>query len=209
MTCPFCEGFPSIAAERADEWLPLLPACETHRARALLRDGRPLLATLASFGHPVDGAGIAFLLNPVTIDGRRAWFFPSPNGTVVYGELFASADVFEFEAQHHPLDVAILHALDARRSLAAAGLRPLLLDWMASEADPDTLDRFERLAAAFVLRERFAPVLAQAAGAPPDALVSLAKRVEGSVSTPVSNDDTLRAVAALLGLASTRFAHLR
>lgn len=206
--CPFCEGFPSTAGERVGAWVPLARACAQHRDEALLPDGRPLMKTLASFARPVDGPGIALLLNPVTVDGLRAWFSVSASGVDVNAELFASADAFEFEAQHRPEYVAIAHGLHVRRNLAASGMRRVLLDWMAANADPTKLATFERLATLAVLRDHYAPVRPEAAGADPAKLLALVQRVESDVRTPASNEDTLRAVSALLSLGSTRFAHL-
>lgn len=101
--CFVDESPPLLARERPDQWMTCRTACDEHRTLALLPDNENLFSFLARRENktfPLEGSGLNYLINPITIKGIRAWcdfHFETP---VLYEEIFPSNTYFDFYVQH-------------------------------------------------------------------------------------------------------------
>ena len=101
--CFVDESPPLLARERPAQWITCRTVCDEHRALAQLPDGENLFAFLArrvDKTFPLEGSGLNHLINPVTVNGLRAWcdfHFETP---VIYEEIFPSETYFDFFVQH-------------------------------------------------------------------------------------------------------------
>src|SRR5262245_39580229 len=103
--CFVCDGSPPMLdQDRPGHWLAPRYACRDHRDAAILSSGEPLAAILHRHtgDYQLEGSGLAWLLNPVHIAGRRVWADFVGGGWAVLEEVFASDNQFEFWAQHRP-----------------------------------------------------------------------------------------------------------
>lgn len=91
---------------------------------AILPGGIALGALLAGAPRGPWPEGVAYVLNPVTVGGRRAWLDFGPLGPAVLEERFPSETYAEFALQHHPELGRWLDALRATPALLE-GLRAL------------------------------------------------------------------------------------
>ena len=94
-------------------WLGPRYACREHCNAAILPSGESLTNFLAlhTGDHQLEGSGLGWLLNPVSIAGTRAWADFAGGGWAVLEEVFASDSQFDFWAQHRPDCVDTLYQL--------------------------------------------------------------------------------------------------
>ncbi|GAB4581768.1 MAG: hypothetical protein Fur0022_45180 [Anaerolineales bacterium] len=101
--CFVGEAPPLLARERPNQWITCRMVCDEHRAFTLLPDGENLAVFLerrVDKTFPLEGSGLNYLINPVTVNGLRAWcdfHFETP---AIYEEIFPSQTYFDFFIQH-------------------------------------------------------------------------------------------------------------
>jgi hypothetical protein len=206
--CVFCDPHPVRRDdERAGRWLEAGQLCHDHAERACLPDGQPLAAYVRSAPFQLEGSLLAYVLNPLTVDGRRAWSLWAAGGYGVWAELFQSADPFEFQALHMPEAVQVLRDLHEGRELLGSevtlhnfykygeslvSVRPRWFDALDRQCTlARTSDRYAELRAAIARRVP-----------PPAELVDAMEAL--APSEPLSSDEFLRRVQALRTLARRR-----
>lgn len=103
-------------------WIPNTCACDRHDVPRLA-SGRSLLEVLKARDVLAnDDWRAVWLWNPVTVEGRRAWFSTGAGGLHLEGEAFPSADLFTFLVQHRAELAGELAILHRHRGLFADGV---------------------------------------------------------------------------------------
>jgi hypothetical protein len=103
--CFVCEGSPpAFERDGPGHWLSPRYACRDHCHAALLSSGEALASFLSRHAgeYPLEGSGLGWLLNPVSVAGKRAWADFAGGGWAVLEEVFTSDSQFDFWAQHRP-----------------------------------------------------------------------------------------------------------
>lgn len=116
--CFVCAGPLDRGADRPGAWLEPRTLCRAHRDALLLPGGEPLdrfLARRAPASHPLEGSALNYLINPVTVNGKRAWLDFHFEGAAAVEELFRAESYFNFLALHRPAFVDLLHAFHLLR----------------------------------------------------------------------------------------------
>jgi hypothetical protein len=77
-------------------------SCASCKRRARLLAGGSVLGEIieSSGSGPLEGSRLNVVLNPLKIDGHRCWADFAAGGFVVFEEVFASANEFDFWVQH-------------------------------------------------------------------------------------------------------------
>jgi len=113
--CFVCENTPQILTEEKPyQWLKPRFACLGHRASAVLESGELVEAFLArgkSKEYPLEGSGLNCLINPVSINGIKAWNDFVGGGRAVLEEVFPSHNYFEYFVQHMREPLNVFYAL--------------------------------------------------------------------------------------------------
>ncbi len=135
-TCFACDApvppLPGLAARLA---------CADCKSRArLILGGASLAAVLASSRpEPLEGSALGPLLNPLDLDGRRAWALFAAGGWAVAEEIHPSDDWFDFTVQHAADWPRLRATLRAAREATPA--RVVLEAVLAGQTGPLTLGR--------------------------------------------------------------------
>jgi hypothetical protein len=102
-------------------------ACTACLARTRLVDGGALLSdVLRSEGGRLEGSTLAFLLNPVEIDGHRGWTDFVAGGVGVHEEVHPSTDMFDFNVQHDLFFGQLIHSIQTAALISALETRRLI-----------------------------------------------------------------------------------
>jgi hypothetical protein len=196
-----------LGGERAARWLTAGRLCHTHSERARLADGQSLAEYVRGAPFQLEGSLLGFVLNPLLVDGRRAWSDWAAGGYGVWAELSPSDDLCEFQAQHFPEGLKVLRDLHAHRALLGKPVTPRgLYEYSVAVADPGAYPRLDRLIDLSRLSDRYAELRAAIAGKtpPPEELLNAVAAVPAGDAT--DGAEFLRRVGALLALAERRFA---
>ncbi len=121
--CFRCEpGILQAPAGSPPDWVPpTMRLCRRHDP-ARVASGRPLVEVLEARNVcRRSDRRVEWLLNPVVVEGQRAWFSLAINSYRVQGEAFASHDPFEYFAQHDAQTSSELLALHKHREIFARG----------------------------------------------------------------------------------------
>jgi hypothetical protein len=95
---------------------------------------------------PLEGSGLNYLLNPVTIAGLIGWSDFVAGWYIVHEEIFSSHNYFEFYTQHVPAGVAFLYVVYQNRpSFAVKPGAADLLTCLQNGGEATTFDRLERV----------------------------------------------------------------
>jgi hypothetical protein len=120
--CAICDGPQDLSVEKPGYWLKCRGFCSQH-GEPTLPTGEGVYSFLDRWKEdcPLEGAGLNPVINPVVIEGRRAWmnFFMVPT---VWEEIFPSRDFFEYSVQH---DWGFLDRLYVLHQARHRGLRQL------------------------------------------------------------------------------------
>ncbi len=127
-------------------------ACLECKSRARLASTNALLSDVlhSERPYPLEGSGLASFLNPLLIDGRRAWADYTAGGVATFEEVFPSRDYFDFVVQHVEPVCDILEAFSALRDMDES-IRIAVVKWLEGQPDPvrkaflDNLGRVEDL----------------------------------------------------------------
>lgn len=101
--CFVGEEPPLLARERPPKWMTCREVCDEHKSLALLPNGETLNAFLErriDKTFPLEGSGLNYLINPVTLNGLRAWCDFHFENPTIYEEIFPSDTYFDFFIQH-------------------------------------------------------------------------------------------------------------
>lgn len=101
--CFVDEAPPLLARERPQQWITCRTVCDEHLNLACFPDGENLFAFLTrrvDKTFPLEGSGLNHLLNPVTLNGQRAWCDFHFEAPTIYEEIFPAETYFDFFVQH-------------------------------------------------------------------------------------------------------------
>ena len=123
-------------------------ACIQCKGRARLLATNVELSTLlaSTRPYPLEGSGLDVLLNPVMIDGRRAWADFTSGGFAVFREHRRSGDWFDFVVQHVEPGPRVLDSMRelGRHMQSPSGMMMSLMQRFAAGGEPGS-DPLERL----------------------------------------------------------------
>jgi hypothetical protein len=131
--------------EQPPHWLLPRRACACCTSQARLANGE-LLSEFLGRAEILEGSGLNYLLNPVTIAGHRGWSDFVAGWYVVHEEVFPSENYFEFYTQHTPSGIAFLHVVYQYLGSPTVVPRPAdLLTCFQYGGEANTFDRLERI----------------------------------------------------------------
>jgi hypothetical protein len=113
-------------------------ACGSCKGRARLISTNALLKDVLQSvrPYPLEGSGLAYFLNPLHIDGKRAWADFVAGGVALFEEVHSSRDYFDFLVQHVEPWCEILDTFsvfqDTDKSPYVA-----VVNWVQSQSPPD------------------------------------------------------------------------
>jgi hypothetical protein len=122
--------------EKPYKWFKPRMACAKHSAYAALESEElveEFLGRHNSNDFPLEGSGLNYFINPVTINGIRGWNDFVAGGRGVIEEVFPSLNYFEFFAQHSLNALDGFYALYERRELLSSEM-----SFMKVQRDFDT-----------------------------------------------------------------------
>jgi hypothetical protein len=210
-SCFACEGTaPAVAGEAARRWIAPRVACATHAEGGQFAHGGPLRPVMqAPWPDGLEDWGANLLLNPLALDGRRAWLDVTSRGRAVVEEVFPSADYFEFAALHLSPFVDLLFEV---HELARFAHREPLGMMAALAADNTRYTALQSLMALWYATRALGALVAHAGLGPPRSLEEAARtwrEARPHLALAQPGPDHLRMfLMALLPLAGRRFAHL-
>lgn len=165
--------------------------------------GRPLAEVMA--GSNVDGPGLAFLVNPVSLDGEQLWASFFGASWAVHRAEYPCRDAFEHEAQHRPEWLDVLWSLHVDRDVLAQDPPQRALAQYAARAGWPAFEAMQRLVDMSFRRDRYAEAL-RARGKPAvdsaDEALQIMRAVEPCQVPPQQLGEAL---APVLALARRRF----
>jgi hypothetical protein len=186
--------------------------CHAHASRAVLPNGQRLHDVAARSTRQVEGPGLGYLLNPLTVgDGRpsawAAWFGPAWQA---HWTRILCRDYFEFEAMHRPEWLDVLHSLELHE--AALRATPVGIEALHAYVTATGVDAFDRLLALCrharrrdhyreALRARRKPCVDSL-----DEALDVMQEVEEAMTADMGPEDVGARVHDLLALARHRFA---
>jgi hypothetical protein len=146
MECFICTPEPlQLDQEQPPQWLLPRRACAYCTSQARLANGE-LLNQFLGQAETLEGSGLNYLLNPVTIEGHRGWSDFVAGWYVVQEEIFPSENYFEFYTQHTPSGIAFLHVVyQYLGSMAGEPSAADLLTCFQYGGEANTFDRLERI----------------------------------------------------------------
>jgi hypothetical protein len=107
----------------------------------------------------VEGPGLAFLVNPVMLDGEVLWASFFGPAWAVHRAVHPSRDAFEHEAQHRPEWLEVLWALHVDRDVLAEQPAQKALVQYAARAGWPAFEAMQRLLDMAWRRDRYAEAL--------------------------------------------------
>jgi hypothetical protein len=157
---------------------------------------------------PLEGSGLNYLLNPVTIAGLKGWSDFVAGWYVVHEEIFTSHNYFEFYTQHIPAGVAFLYVVHQNRpSFAVEPGAADLLTCLQNGGEATTFDRLERV---WLTTQLIAARLKECniSGLPTPAEIKELWQILLPVTPSAAPAAVQEAMKRLVALAQRRFAHL-
>ena len=120
--------------------------------------GGKLLAEVMG-GSNVDGPGLPFLVNPVSLDGEPLWASFFGPAWAVHRAVHPSRDAFEHEAQHRPEWLDVLWSLHVDRHVLAVEPPQKALVQYAARAGWPAFEAMQKLLDMAWRRDRYAEAL--------------------------------------------------
>jgi hypothetical protein len=207
--CPLCSGDGALPPRRPEgpgAWPAVEVLCGAHAALAVTPDGRRLADVVGSSRQQVEGPGLAFLFNPVTVGEKRAWATWLGPAYRVEWPRWRCDDTLEFLAFHQPASLDALCLVDVHGEVLRSVQGVDALHVLATVAGPAGLATVQRLCEVAWRRDRYAAALQavgkRCAGSMVEAY-QLMSRVE--IETPSPADIAAR-LPVLAELSRRRFA---
>jgi hypothetical protein len=192
--------------ERPGAWHPLQTLCASHAALAILPNGRLLADLVRAAGLQVEGPGLAFLLNPVEVAGRRAWTSWAGPAYAVHWPVFPGRDAFELELFHRPELLDILCLLHAHEELLRGEAGSGALHAYASAVGWQAFEALQWLCGMAWRRDRYASVLSARGKACADSMAEAHDLMMEVGPGTMPAEEMAPRISELLALARRRFA---
>jgi hypothetical protein len=215
--CFVCNKEPVMfQGETAGSWIKPRVACPEHVRLAALRNDRRLVdiveRTLPN-GHPLEGSGLNVVLNPLAINGQKAWASFAAGGYVIVEEIYPSVDFCEFVAQHVAWAIDVLFAMHKQRAIlgGAPGFMDLYIGVLKEESDPGRFqNNLDKLCRCWDSWQQVQKELTKRGKVAVDSPTEAIEVFEASFATTdrTGQKDVKSCTDKLLKIAESRFAHL-
>lgn len=134
-----------------------MPLPGADAARVTVPGGKALAEVMS--GEAVEGPGLPFLVNPVSLDGEPMWATFFGSGWAVHRAVHPSRDAFEHEAQHRPEWLDVLWSLYVDRDVLGPQPAQREVAQYAARAGWPAFEAMQRLVDMAWRRDRYADAL--------------------------------------------------